>query len=164
VVANGEQMPDVNGVMDFNPVTAGEDSWQRLTFDLSAYAGTIFDLTLQSATRFANKDQGEGDNVLIDNIAITNTTNVKPLATKAASMNVYPNPSTGQFTVSSSMLTGDVTMKVLSLLGNTVYNQRFSSGSSSFEESLNLSQLPAGIYLLSANDGKQQFNQRIIIR
>lgn len=164
VLANGEQMPDMDGVMDFNPVTAGDDPWQRLTFDLSAYAGTIFDLTLQTATRFSNKSQGSGDNVFIDNIVITNTTDVKPLTAKAASLNVYPNPSTGQFTVSSSILAGNVSLKVLSLLGNTVYQQRFNSGSASFEQLLDLSSLPAGIYLLTANDGKQQINQRIIIR
>lgn len=164
VVANGEQIPDVMGVTDFNPATAGEDAWQRLTFDLSAYAGTIFDLTLQTATRFSNKAQGQGDNVFIDNITITNTTDVKPIAVRAGNLRVYPNPSNGQFVVSSSALSGGIDVKVISLLGNTVYSQKFNSGSGSFEQSLNLSNLPAGIYLLSANDGKQQFNQRIIIR
>ncbi|GAB1403792.1 hypothetical protein MASR1M74_09700 [Lentimicrobium sp.] len=164
VLVNGEQVADVNGTMDFNPVTPADDEWQHLTFDLSAYAGTVFELTLQTATRFSHKSQGVGDNVYIDNIAITNTTATKPLLSKNVTLKVYPNPSTGQFTVSSSVLSADVTVKVVSLLGNTVYTKSFGSGSSSFEEVINLSHLPAGIYLLSANDGKQQFNERIIIQ
>ena len=42
VLVNGVQIPDENGVLDFNPVTTGEDPWQRLTFDLTAFTGSRF--------------------------------------------------------------------------------------------------------------------------
>lgn len=163
VLVNGEQVPDINGVMDFNPVTANADEWQKLTFDLSAYVGTYFDITLQAATRFSDKMQGAGDNVFIDNISITNTTDVRPIHTSTAGFSVYPNPSDGLFTIAGNAIEGKYSIKVLSLLGNTVYTSNGDSNGK-LTRSLNLRHLPAGIYLLNLTSENQQMNQRIIIR
>lgn len=164
VLINGEQIADIDGVMDFNPETANEDEWKRLTFDLSAYAGTFFDITLQSATRFSDRLQGEGDNVFVDNISITNTTRTKPVVlTSVADFRVYPNPSEGLFTIASDKIEGNYNLKVLSLLGNEVYS--FSGiTNGKLYKAVNLGQLPSGIYLLSVSGNNQQFNQRIVIR
>lgn len=163
VLVNGEQVPDVNGVMDFNPQTAGDDEWQRLTFDLSAYAGTYFDLTLQTATRFADKMQGQGDNVFIDNISITNTTHTRPMLSSTAGFTVYPNPSDGMFTIAGNGIEGKYSLKVISMMGNTVYTSK-GEANGELAKPLNLRHLPAGIYLLNITGETQQFNQRIIIR
>lgn len=163
VLVNGEQIPDVNGVMDFNPETAGADEWKRLTFDLSAYVGTYFDLTLQTATRFANKMQGQGDNVFIDNISITNTTDTRPILTSKSGFNVYPNPSEGMFSIAGSGIEGKYSLKVLSLLGNTVYITN-GEANGKLTRSLDLRHLPAGIYVLNLTGDNQQLNQRIVIR
>jgi subtilisin family serine protease len=164
VLINGEQIADENGVMDFNPETASDDEWKRLTFDLSAYAGTFFDITLQSAARFADRGQGEGDNVFVDNISITNTTRTKPAAeTSVADFRVYPNPSEGVFTIASDKIEGNYNLKVLSLLGNEVYSFAGIANGKLYK-AVNLGQLPSGIYLLSILGYNQQFNQRIIIR
>jgi len=164
VLVNGTQVPDENGIMDFNPTTTGADPWQRLTFDLTAFAGSVFDITLQACNRFSYHVQGEGDNVYIDNISIINTTEVsqEPLQKKA--IEVFPNPSDGEFTVTVTNLKGDAAIRVISLLGNVVYNHQYSSSTGSFTRKLDLSDLPAGIYLLSVNTGTEQMNQRIVIR
>jgi subtilisin family serine protease len=163
VLVNGEQIADESGNTDFNPLTAAADPWTRLTYDLSAYAGTIFDVTLQSATRFSDKTQGEGDNVFIDNISITNTTNTKPSVQKSSGFRIYPNPSDGRFTIASDILEGTYNIKVLSLLGNSVYS---ASGDSNgrLMRAIDLSHLPAGVYLINISNENQNFNQRIIIR
>jgi hypothetical protein len=132
---------------------------------LSAYAGQVFDIVLQSATRFSDKTQGEGDNVFIDNISITNTTPVKPASRPSSSFRVYPNPSDGLFTLNSPKLTGaEVSIRVTSLLGNVVYAEKVSGSNAGLLKTIDLSHLPAGIYLVSLSDGLQQLNQRIIIR
>lgn len=165
VVANGEQVADLDGNTDFNPTTAAADEWRTLIFDLSAYAGQVFDIVLQSATRFSDKTQGEGDNVFIDNISITNTTPVKPASRPSSSFRVYPNPSDGLFTLNSPKLTGaEVSIRVTSLLGNVVYAEKVSGSNAGLLKTIDLSHLPAGIYLVSLSDGLQHLNQRIIIR
>ena len=163
VLVNGEQVPDVDGVMDFNPETANADEWKRLTFDLSAYVGTYFDLTLQTATRFADKMQGAGDNVFIDNISITSTTSTKPIFTSAAGFSVYPNPSDGMFTIAGNGIEGNYNIKVLSLMGNTVYTSN-GNANGKLTRSLNLRHLPAGIYILNLTGDNKQLNQRIVIQ
>ncbi len=163
VLVNGEQVPDVDGVMDFNPVTANADEWKRLTFDLSAYVGTYFDLTLQTATRFADKMQGAGDNVFIDNISITSTTSTKPIFSSAAGFSVYPNPSDGMFTIEGKGIEGKYSVKVLSLMGNTVYSSD-GEANGKLSRSLNLHHLPAGIYILNLTGDNKQLNQRIVIQ
>lgn len=165
VLVNGEQLADKEGNTNFNPTTAGADEWKTLTFDLSPFAGQVFDVVLQSATRFADKNQGEGDNVFIDNISITNTTPVRPAVKTDNAFKVYPNPSDGLFTISSPRLTGNIIdIRVTSLLGTVVYTEKAKGNSSGLLKTLNLNNLPAGIYLLSVTDGQQQMNQRIVVR
>ncbi|KAF0199102.1 MAG: Thermitase [Bacteroidetes bacterium] len=164
VLVNGTQVPDENGVMDFNPTTTGADPWQRLTFDLTAFAGSVFDITLQACNRFSYHVQGEGDNVYIDNISIINTTQVSQEPVQKKAIEVFPNPSDGEFTVTVTNLKGDAAIRVISLLGNVVFNHEYTSSAGSFTRKLDLSDLPAGIYLLSVNTGTEQMNQRIVIR
>lgn len=163
VLVNGEQVADQDGVLNFNPLTANQDPWRRLIFDLSAYAGTVFDITLQTATRFADKMQGEGDNVFIDNISITNTTQTKPASNLQKSFRIYPNPSDGRFTIALEKSKGAYSLKVVSLLGNVVYTYTGESNGTLLK-TVDLSHLPAGVYLMSISDSQQQFNQRLVIR
>ncbi len=164
VLVNGVQVPDDQGVMDFNPTTTGADPWQRLTFDLTAYAGSVFDLTLQACNRFSYHVQGEGDNVYVDNVSIINTTSVSGQTSEETGMKVFPNPSEGEFTLQINNLKGKIDLKIVSLLGNVVFATSDIYVNGSLSKAIDLSSLPSGIYLLSVNSEKQQMNQRIIIR
>ena len=62
VLINGTtQVSDINGVYNFNPATSS-DPFETKTFNLSAYAGTVFTLTLQSSCKYND------DYVFVDNI------------------------------------------------------------------------------------------------
>lgn len=166
VLVNGVQVSSDEGIADFNPVTAGDDPWQRLTFDLSPWAGSVFDITLQACNRFSNKLQGEGDNVFIDNISISNTTSVPVILSKEQELKVFPNPSGGVFNVSVSNIKGTIGLKIISLLGNVVYSDSYANIQSggTFTHPVDLSDLSSGIYLLSVTSEGKQLNQRIIVR
>ncbi len=164
VLVNGVQIPNDQGITDFNPTTTGEDPWVRQSFDLSAFAGSVFDITLQACNRFSYHVQGEGDNVYVDNISIINTTSISKQTSEKAGLKVFPNPSNGQFAISVNNIQGELNVKVVSLLGNVVYSSGNISVNGTFSQNIDLSSLPAGIYLLSVNSEKQQLNQRIIIR
>ena len=56
---------------DYNPVTQESDNYQTLTFDLEAYAGQIFTITLQSSCKYSDSYVvGFGDAAFIDNVII----------------------------------------------------------------------------------------------
>ncbi|HPG33276.1 MAG TPA: S8 family serine peptidase [Lentimicrobium sp.] len=164
VLVNGQQIASDDGISDFNPVTAGDDPWQRITFDLSQWAGSIFDITLQACNRFSNQLQGEGDNVFIDNVSISNTTSIPVVAKLKPEISVFPNPSNGVFNIALNTSKEVSAIRVVSLLGNVVYASGKEIIGSNGLKSIDLSGLPAGIYLLSVNSGSEQLNKRIVIK
>jgi hypothetical protein len=141
-----------------------DDPWTRLYFDLSPYTGSVFNITLQSACRFSDKAQGEGDNVFIDNISITNTTITGSKEPGKEIITVYPNPSDGRIKVTASPVENQAVITVSSMIGNTVYSKKVTSENGEMHENLDLSFLPQGVYMLSINDSSKQLNQRFVIR
>ena len=65
---------DINGDSTWNAnATGGNDQFQTLTFDLTAYAGTHFSLSFQAACKYSNANYGGGnygDEVFIDNLKL----------------------------------------------------------------------------------------------
>ncbi len=164
VLVNGEQIPDDHGIMDFNPQTEADDPWTRLYFDLSAYTGSVFDITLQSSCRDSDHSQGEGDNVFIDNVSIINTTVTEIGKQGKPVFTIFPNPSDGKITVTSSPFNDDAFITVTSLVGKIVYTEKVSARSGDIRKTLDLSSLPPGIYMISIKDNNKQINQRFVIR
>jgi subtilisin family serine protease len=164
VLVNGVQIPDNHWVMDFNPVTMADDPWTRVYFNLSAYTGSIFDVTLQSCCRYSDKKIGEGDNVFIDNISIIDPTVTGLDEAGEAVFSVIPNPSDGKFRISASQITGKAMIKVASMMGNTVYSKEILPKDSAIIQELDLSFLPSGVYFLSITGTSGQFTQRVVIR
>lgn len=73
------------------------------------------------------------------------------------SFSIYPNPSDGIFNISIENFIGDLQCKIIGLQGNDFYNYEFSGINGYTVKQLDLSKLPAGIYLVLFN-GKN-FNQ-----
>jgi len=108
--------------------------------------------------------QGEGDNVFVDNLSIINTTGTRAAEKPAESLEVYPNPTNGIVNVKMGGVFGATNIRVVSLLGSTVYDSGTFEANGQIEKHINLSQLPAGIYLLSVLSPVQQLNRRIVLR
>ena len=70
VLIDGVQVADDNGTMDFHPVTESSDPFQTIRFDLSSYAGTQFELTLESSNKFSSLTNPPGNVSFVDNIII----------------------------------------------------------------------------------------------
>jgi subtilisin family serine protease len=164
VLVNGQQIADDHGVMDFNPATAADDPWAHLYFDLSPYTGSVFDITLQSACRFSDKSQGEGDNVFIDNISITNTTITGIKKSENSVITVSPNPSDGRIKVTASSIENKAVLTVNSMIGNTVFTKNVTSDNGVIHQDIDLSFLLPGIYMVTITDNNKQINQRFVIR
>lgn len=79
-----------------------------------------------------------------------------------ATINIYPNPSNGQFQIKLDQVR-DVNVRVLNLLGNVLINEDIRVDQQSFIYNLNLTTLPEGIYLVSIRHDDQYISKRIAI-
>ena len=77
-------------------------------------------------------------------------------------LDVYPNPTTGDFYINiSSIDDGIADVKIYTLLGQVIYSNDFSITKGSNIISFNLSRYPAGIYLIVANINGVKINSKI---
>jgi hypothetical protein len=93
--------------------------------------------------------------------ALVVTSGVKPLA--GSSLSVYPNPTPdGQLTVELSGYSKAVTLTVLNALGQVVYSTALPANTGTHRQALNLSQMPAGVYILQAKTEGNLDTRRLI--
>ncbi len=109
---------------------------------------------------------------LIDNLNIQGPTGINPnliLALEPAvelkEIVVSPNPSDGKIKVEMPLLGNEqyLNLKLSDITGRTVYAQTFQVTSKLFKHELNLTQLPAGNYILQVVLGDKIVNRRIVL-
>ncbi len=161
VLINGEQVPDWNGVENFNPET-NEDPWETINFDLSNWGNSGFTITLQSACYLADGFGGlEGDNVFVDNIMISNTTSIVEGKGSDAGVLTYPNPASNVLNYSVSGLDKGFTVSLMSATGQMVYNDQVENNIGNGQ--VDVSNLTPGIYILVISDDKDTVRKKIVV-
>lgn len=75
-------------------------------------------------------------------------------------LEVFPNPSAGNFTVTflNTIKTG--TIEIYTVLGKQVFNERILN---TFRRNINLANASDGIYLLKVSDGERQYSKKLMI-
>jgi hypothetical protein len=144
VLVNDEQLADIFGESNFNPET-NEDPFETKIFDLSAYGNTYFTITFQSACYLSDYFFTEGDNVFVDNIMISNTTNII--------LNIIISGVDDIFNLS-----------IINMQGQEVYTEKSVNFSNTKNISIDISNLPTGIYVLSLTSDKNKVNEKLIIK
>lgn len=79
---------------------------------------------------------------------------------------VYPNPTNGALTVTLETLgteSGEMQLKVFSLIGQEMYTETVSPFSGVKRLSLDLTKLPKGIYMIEISDGEKSRIKRVSI-
>jgi hypothetical protein len=67
-----------------------------------------------------------------------------------AAISVYPNPTTGQFTINMEEVTGKIAfIRVLNMQGQVIYDEMLKNLSGSVKKNVDLSQVSTGIYLIN---------------
>jgi PKD repeat protein len=162
VLINGVQVPDIFGVTDFNPTTASSDDFVTKYFDLSAYSGGVFSVKLQASARFADKLQGEGDNVFVDNISVYNNTGLHQTLF-ADGFGIYPNPSSGLVTIQIPGSSSPSELSILTAQGQTIYRTSVRNKINSIHKA-DLSHVQKGLYMVILKSGDQILTRKLILR
>jgi len=87
-------------------------------------------------------------------------TGTKDLVTDDSSLSIYPNPSTGKFTLTSLGSINEI--EVFNLLGECVYTARYDNGLTSTE--INMSGYAKGVYMVLVKDGTKLSSKKIMIQ
>ena len=76
---------------------------------------------------------------------------------------IYPNPSTGQFTISGEIVSSEnTTIQIYNNIGEIVYSKHINSDNFILNESIELNQ-PSGIYVVRLNIGRTVVENKLII-
>jgi hypothetical protein len=85
--------------------------------------------------------------------------------TNVDNLQIYPNPTSGQFTISFSATKtiNDAKVIVTNITGQQVYAEQYTNISTAFNKNINLGAQPAGVYFITlVADGQKQVNKLIV--
>ncbi len=90
---------------------------------------------------------------------------VGSIANAASAINVYPNPATNKVKISwQSKSNNHINLLLFDLNGKLIFEQQnMASSIGKNAETIDVSSLSSGVYLLNMNDGKENFNQKIVV-
>ncbi len=110
---------------------------------------------------FQSNDSTEYDGAVIDNFAIEST-----LSNNQSVFNdfkVFPNPATNFVTVSFSSLSSDaINYSLIDVQGRVIQKYTVNGFVGTINESLNISEIPNGFYILKIAQGNLQYNTKIV--
>lgn len=90
-------------------------------------------------------------------------TGVTDLA-KGWDINIFPNPTTGQFTVALEGITGDVDLSITDVAGKLIRNWNYSNVNTGWKTAIDASELAKGIYILKVQSGNEVKNIKLSIQ
>jgi PKD repeat protein len=165
--ANG---PDGNGSFETAPPSNYEffpltnEDWCSMgwgadcfTLDLSEWAGD--DNVKIKFESYNNL----GNNLYLDNITVTNTTGNADILPALGSFTVYPNPGHGLFTLNAAGITGQLELEVFNPQGRLVMKNAFHNENEIYQQTVNLSGLPKGVYMFRLIGGEKVHFKKIIL-
>ena len=126
--------------------------------DAGIYVGLTSDLIGESVPFGNNPDIGviEINEIVTSIVSKDNTKYV---------INVYPNPTNGQFSFSlndGQLLTRQGELNIQDTQGNTLLVKQYADNSGEYNKMLDISNFPAGIYILSLKIANTIYSQRIV--
>ncbi len=165
LVNETEQIPDVEGNLNFNPVT-NDDPFVQRKFNLQPWAGDYFSLQLQASCRLFDNFFAEGDNVFVDNVQILGSlVGVDELTMVPYDIvSVFPNPASEMVTVEFYTNTeSDVTVAVTSMSGQLVRETKASAKTGTTMIPVDLSGLTNGVYVVNVKSVNGVATHKVVV-
>ncbi len=165
LVNETDQIPDVDGNLNFNPVT-NADPFVRRQFNLANYANAAFSLTLQSCCRLVDYFYAQGDNVFVDNIGIYGSLVGTDELVKVPFdiVSVYPNPAVGVLNINYfSNTTGKIEISLTTVTGQVVYTASPTVTEGSFTHRIQTKNLVPGVYFITVKSENGLVTKKVIV-
>ena len=103
-----------------------------------------------------------GNNLYVDNIAISNSVGVKNHFLDEGEILIYPNPSDASFNIMLPERNTSLRMSVMDIRGQLIHTEEISSTEAI--TSYDATSLPQGIYIMSFVSDEMNVNRKIIVR
>jgi plasmid maintenance system killer protein len=101
----------------------------------------------------------EDNEASLDHLSSKKMEKLEPLE-----LNYYPNPNNGRFTLKMSLKSTDpLQVSIVDLSGKTIYEEEIKTFDGRYSKEFNLTDQPAGIYLLQVLQGKSRLVRKIMI-
>lgn len=134
--------------------------WRTETINLTNLIG-------QSKIAFAFQNRGNyGQALYIDNINISSSVGLNETEIKNQNISIYPNPTSGQFSLSVSNNTYNLSnYQVMNNLGQVILKNMIDAKQNQFNQSIDLSKYGKGVYLVSVFDkgGNMVKNVKVVV-
>ena len=161
VLLVNQRNPVAGGRIKTN-VATGVSGWQQATINLTYVSALTPDTmwVLFSASSL-DKNPKAGSILWLDDVSVTLPTGVNELLYNEASIEIFPNPSTGIFSVHSTIAGNEEQfIEIYNLLGSQVYS---TSKSKQTNYSIDLSHYSKGIYYVKLHKGEKISIRKIVI-
>ncbi len=137
----------------FNTPTASQ--WRKETISLNSYIG-------QNVIFAYMTTSGNGNNLFIDDINVTNTTGINE-NTLELNVSVYPNPASSEFTIEGTATAEKIHYTLRNVVGAEIKSGDITSIGNNFNGKVQVSDIAGGIYFIQIKSGNSFLNKKIII-
>jgi PKD repeat protein len=158
----GAQLQTNNGVNQTNFVPTNPNQWRHETVNLTGAAGQ------DNVLVKVEVESDAGNNLFIDNLQITGTVLSAQEQLNGQAVSIYPNPIVEESTVNFYLKSASrVSLQVQDMVGRTVASTttaNLAAGNQQLTLGKEVSQLPAGVYLLQLQQDQQVVTLRFVKR
>jgi hypothetical protein len=99
----------------------------------------------------------------VENITVGDCSGIEE--NSSMSVSVYPNPTTGEFSLSINNANfSNITISIVDIHGKVVYNEMNVTVAQDFIKQINVSDLARGVYFVKLNNGSDISTQKLIIQ
>ncbi|MCD6018262.1 MAG: hypothetical protein K0S53_1383 [Bacteroidetes bacterium] len=156
-----QRNPIAGGAFKTN-VSTGASGWQQATINLTYVSSATPDtLWVLMSSSSLDKNPKSGSILWIDDVSVTLPTGINELMDTEQEIEIFPNPSTGVFSVRSTESNEGQHLEVYNVLGSKVY---FTPDNRQMNYTLDLSHYPKGVYYVKLFRGEKSTTRKIVVQ